>query len=174
MHITGCDRSPRFMARAARCGWRPPTYGERNPAAMALLPRRRIKRTQDRNGRPNQPFRTRLALALGDDRGRRLAFAHEASAEAEAGDNQYNCQCELFHVTPLALERPLIEPLPLFSLISASLRAAALVPKNHSGYVFSPEPWGCGKSARQEEPGHRKKSQRISSKKACFIRFGQA
>ena len=174
MHITGCDRSPRFMARAARCGWRPPTYGERNPAAMALLPRRRIKRTQDRNGRPNQPFRTRLALALGDDRGRRLAFAHEASTQAQAGDNQCNCQCELFHVTPLALERPLIEPLPLFSLISASLRAAALVPKNHSGYVFSPEPWGCGKSARQEEPGHRKKSQRISSKKACFIRFGQA
>jgi hypothetical protein len=85
---------------------------------MASLPRRRIKQARNRNGRLGRPLRPRLGLALGDDRGRRLAFAHEAATEAEAGDNQRNCQCNLFHGTPLVL--------------NSSCRAIALVQPDKS------------------------------------------
>src|SRR5688572_22356300 len=71
---------------------------------MAATPQ--DQRMRDRNGWLSQPFRPRLASALGDDRGRSLAFADEASAEAEPCDNQRNCECKLFHGTPLHLISP--------------------------------------------------------------------
>jgi hypothetical protein len=98
---TGYERSPRLSGETGS-NLRMAT-AETDPAAMTLLSRRRIKPTRDRNGRLGRPFRLRLTSALGDDRGRRLAFAHEATAQAEAGDDKCYCQCNLFHGTPLDL-----------------------------------------------------------------------
>jgi hypothetical protein len=140
---------------------------------MASLPRRRIKRTRDRNGRLSQPFRTRLALALGDDRGRRLAFAHEASTQAQAGDNQCNCQCELFHVTPLALNgscRAIALVQPDKSLTRGNRTSAE---KPQWICVFEETPFGPGEAPDRMNPVIRRSMGEIDRRRAWHGQHGR-